>query len=343
MLYRIRGLAVIAGLCLFIAGGLFAQTPRELRFGTWVPGNLGEGQELWYSVRASETGLVVVETAGEIDTYLEAYDSSRTLIDEDDDGGEEYNARIEIFAQAGRTYLFKLRGYGEDESGPFEIRASFNSIYIRELRLDTLVSGTLDEGESHWFSVRPSGTGLVVVETFGDIDTHLKAFDASGAFIAEDDDGGEDLNARLDISAEAGKTYIFRLRFYNDEESGPYQIRADFEVIPPDLEQNTERSRAVPIKLGEPTLVYLRASSESRWYRYDIPRPRTLFVVQTRGNLDTVLVLYDARGNQISEDDDSGENTNALISERLDAGTVYIEVREFNGRSGRCTLHAEFR
>jgi len=164
MLYRIRCLAVVAGLFLFISGDLFAQTkyaPRELRFGTWVPGNLREGEEHWYSVRPIETGLVTVETSGETDTYLEAYDSSRVLIDENDDYGDDFNARLEILAEAGKTYFFNLRGYDEDESGPYQIRASFSA--IRELRTDTWVSGTLKDNENHWFMVRAARTGIMIV------------------------------------------------------------------------------------------------------------------------------------------------------------------------------------
>ena len=59
--------------------------------------------------------------------------------------------------------------------------------------------------------------------------------------------------------------------------------------------------------------------------------------------MDTLLCLYDSRGNLIKEDDDSGEGANALISERLGSGTVYIEVKEYEGNTGRCTLHAETR
>ena len=350
MFYKRRVLAAVAGLFLFIAGGLFAQTPRErvpgeqvpreLRFGTWVPGKLRGADEQWYSVRPTETGLVTVETSGDTDTYLEAFDASRTLIGENDDGGDEYNARLEILAEAGKTYLFKLKSYDESESGPYQIRASFSS--IRELSFGTWVSGALPKEEAQWFSVRPSGAGHVIVETSGALDTCLEAFDAAGLAIGEDDDGGDEYNARLEIFVEEGKLYRFKLSDY-EEDGGSYRIRASFEPLPPDTERNTERSRAIPIKLGEPVPVFLRLPSESRWYRYDIPREKTLFVVQTRGNMDTSLILYDAQGKLIEEDDDSGEDNNALISERLGPGTVYIEVKEYEGGTGRCTLHAEFR
>ena len=340
MFHSIRGFTVIAILFLFISGNLFAQSIRSLTFDSWISGELREGEEQWFSVWSAENGVVVVESSGETDTYLEAYDASYNLIDEDDDGGEGLNARLGITVEAGRTYLFKLRCFDEDESGPYQIRAAYGS--LRELPFGTWVSGTLRAEEEQWFSIRPLGTGHVVVETTGNTDTFLKAYGPAGPAIAEDDDGGEGYNARLEFFAEAGKTYRIKLSHFEGTRA-PYQVRAGFEPLPPDVERNIERSRAVPIKLGEPVQVYLRSSSESRWYRYDIQRAGTLFVVQTRGNLDTILSLYDAQGNFIKEDDDSGEGANALISERVGPGTVYIEVKEFEGHTGRCTLHAEFR
>jgi len=136
---------------------------------------------------------------------------------------------------------------------------------------------------------------------------------------------------------------MYRIKASVYDEGGPYRIRASIESLPPETEWNTERSRAVTIKLGEAIPVFLRSPSESRWYRYDISRAGTQFVVQTRGNMDTTLALYDAQGKLIEEDDDSGDGTNALLSVRLNSGTVYIEVKEYNDGVGRCTLHAETR
>lgn len=212
----------------------------------------------------------------------------------------------------------------------------------RELRFNSWVSGKLREGEEQWYIVRPLESGIAVVETSGDTDTYLEAYDSAGALIDKNDDGGEGNNARLEVFAEAGKSYRFKLKNYNDE-GGSYQLLASFEALPPDTDRNTERSRAVPIRLGESFPVYFRSSGESRWYRYDISRAGTLFVVQTRGNLDTLLSLYDAHGNLLEEDDDSGEDGNALVSKRIGSGTVYIEIKEYDNKTGRCTLHAETR
>ena len=341
---KLRAIALICFFLMLTTGILYAQTPRELQFGNSVSGYLQEGEEIWFSVRSFEVGFISVETSGDIDTYLEAYSSSRDFINEDDDSGEGNNAKVEIVGEAGKTYLFKLRGYDEDVSGPFNIRAQFRTIpQPVELRFGTSRPENLRAGEEQWYSVRSSETGFVIVETTGDLDTYLHVYDSSYSHMAEDDDGGENFNARLEIFAEAGKTYHFRLRGYDEEVSGAFRIWASFEPMPPDTERNTDRSRAVSIRLGEPYYGYLRSDSESRWYVFEMTRSGFALNIQTRGSLDTVITLYDNQGNYLAEDDDSGENQNALVSIRPSLGNVYIEVKEYSGLQGRFTLHAELR
>jgi hypothetical protein len=338
---------------LFVLGFVFLnvyflqaqESAQELRMGSSYQGDVRAGKEQWYSVRHSEDCIITVETSGDLDTYIEVYDSSSNLITENDDGGEETNARVEIFASAGRTYLLKVRGYDEETYGSYRVWASNRPLpRPSELRFGALTSATLPEGGEQWYRIRPTSNGFVVVETFGNsFDTYLAAHDPSLKLITGDDNGGEGTNSRIELSVEAGKTYLFKLSGLNGKEYGPYQISAIFEPVPPDTERNTERSRAVAVKLGEAMHVYFRSLSESRWYRYDISRNGTAFVVQTRGSMDTLLVLYDGQGNKITEDDDGGEGVNACISQRLNPGTVYIEVKEISGQMGRCTLHAETR
>ena len=211
----------------------------------------------------------------------------------------------------------------------------------RELQFGFWVSGDLHMGEELWFSVRTTDAGFLIVETAGDIDTCLEAYTDSRVFIDEDDDGGESLNARLGVFAEAGRTYLFKLSCYGGDESGPYRILASFESIPSDTDGNTERSRAVAIQVGQPVPIFFRSLSESRWYRCNVSAQGMVFVAYTRGSLDTILVLYDAQGGELGENDDSGDGSNARISVPADSGTIYIEVKTYEGKQGRTALYTE--
>jgi hypothetical protein len=99
----------------------------EILLGDTASGNFRGGDEYWYSVRATENGYLTVGTMGSTDTYLEAYDSSYTLLAHDDDSGGGGNALLQIPVRVGQTYLFKLRGYNSSVTGPYIIGASFLS------------------------------------------------------------------------------------------------------------------------------------------------------------------------------------------------------------------------
>ena len=335
---------IYAALLLFSTTTVQAQgNAIELRFGTTIQGVLSSGGEQWYRVRHNSNSFVVVETFGDIDTMMEAYDDANTLLGYDDDGGEDYNARMEIFIESGRTYFFKVKGFG-DTSGPYSIQAVLKPIpRPTELRPGAaLRSETLRAREDHWYSVRAPGSGFVVVETIGNIDTFLEVYSDAYVLLTTNDDGGDDTNARAEVFVESGKTYYFKLRGYSSDISGSYRIMASFETVPEDTERNTDRSRAAALRLGEAIPVFLRTANESRWYRYQMSGSAVL-IVQTRGDTDTIMILYDSNGNVITEDDDSGEDYNAMISERLNAGTYFIEIKQYSGEMGRFTLHAETR
>ena len=210
----------------------------------------------------------------------------------------------------------------------------------RDLRFGVWVTGNLLRGEE-WYSVRTTEPCFLIVDTAGDFDTYLEAYDSSNNLISEDDDSGIDSNARLEIYAESGRTYLFKISGYDSSDRGPYRILASMDPVSPETDRNTDRSRAVALSLGEANPIIFRTPGESRWYRYEKSPAGSTLVVRTRGSLDTNLTLYDSNGNVIDSDDDSGDNYNALVAESDHSGTIYIEVKTYKGRMGRTSLHAE--
>jgi hypothetical protein len=342
-LFKLRGYSQNEGPYSITARRLPMPAITELRLGVVQSRNLSGGESHWYSLRVPENGTVIVQTTGDIDTYLEAYDSSYVFITSNDDGGEGGNARLEMNLTAGRTYIFKLNGYSSSVVGGYSISAIIKAIPVPvDLRFGVSTSARLSYGDEHWYSVRATEAGMITVQTSSDIDTYMEAYDSNNNFIDSDDDSGEGYNASINIIAAAGQTYLFKVRGYNSSETGPYNVIAVYEQLQPD-EGNTERSKAIPLRLGEAIPVLIRVSNESRWYSYNMARAGT-FVVQTRGNMDTYLNLYDSSGRLIDSDDDgSDEGYNAYISRRLDSGTYYIEVKGYGSSRGRFTLHAETR
>jgi hypothetical protein len=243
MINNIRNTVLIIGIFLLAAGGLSAQIYEELPFDTAVSGHLlGErsmswGDAYWYRVQALQDGFLTVETGGDTQTTLEAYDSLYRFFKKDEGSKDGRNARVEIFAKAGATYYFKLRGSSYTTRGPYDIWASSRPIPPEmELPLDTIATGYIRSRERprwlpdiHWYCVRPVESGYITVQTMGTTRTYLEAYDLSNRLIGANDNGGERGNAILEIPVEAGQTYMFKLRGDDGNASGNYSIRASFD------------------------------------------------------------------------------------------------------------------
>jgi hypothetical protein len=63
------------------------------------------GDEDYITFLLAQESFVVIETEGEADTYLELLDEDENLIEEDDDGGRDYNAKLALNLGPGRYYV----------------------------------------------------------------------------------------------------------------------------------------------------------------------------------------------------------------------------------------------
>jgi hypothetical protein len=353
-----RGFTIVFLFFLFIPGFLIAQSSRNLNLGTWLTGTLFPGGEEWFSVRAPDTGFLFVETSGYMDTYLEAYDASRSLIDEDDDGGEGNNARLEIFVEANAAYLFKLRFYDENKSGPYRIVATFEpsppdtSRNTERSRAELILLGAstpvyFRASESRWYRCNASGTGtLFTVYTRGTLDTLLALYDSQGRLLEEDDDSGEGSNARLSVPGGLGLIYI-EVKTYNARTGQTTLYTEAREPGRPDqYEPDNTMATAKDINLGEAQQRTFTDADDVDWVRLRITQT-AFYAISSAAfdrRLDSYLELYDVNGNLIDEDDDSGDNYDAYLIIRLFPGTYYIKVRCINSDpldDNRYTLSVE--
>jgi hypothetical protein len=69
------------------------------------------------------------------------------------------------------------------------------------------------------------------------------------------------------------------------------------------------------------------------WYYVNIPAAGAIVTAYTESSLDTVMAIYDANGNLVEEDDDSGADGNARISV-VATGILYIKLTLYGGGWG---------
>lgn len=212
--------------------------------------------------------------------------------------------------------------------------------------IGTWISRTIHEGDEDWFQITVEHAGLLILETgSSSFDPVMALYDESGYDqLDEDDDGGGDSNPRIEVEAEAGQVFLARIRGYDSGQIGEFRFRAGFEAAVEDTtEPNDSIEQAAPLTLGSgPVNGSFRNRDDVDFYKLEIPEPGGRLIIYTESRIDTLLSLYDSAGELLDEDDDGGSGGNARISLDVNAGTVYIKARGYDGSRGNYSLHFEY-
>jgi hypothetical protein len=206
------------------------------------------------------------------------------------------------------------------------------------------IARTIHNNEDNdWFSISPDRAGVLVVETTGSMDTYMYLFDGeSSSELISDDDGGQNVNARIEWPAEEGKTYIARVKGL-DGSMGHYGFKAVLEALPEDTDEpNDTMEEAIVITTDARIESVFGSPRDIDWYKVTIGPEGGQFSVWTESRLDSEIAIY--RGNEkIAEDDDSGNDENARLHVIMSQGDYYIKISELGGRQGRYTLRTSLR
>jgi hypothetical protein len=208
------------------------------------------------------------------------------------------------------------------------------------VQMGTWVSRHLGQGDQDWFTVRPASTGLLIAVTSGDTDTVITLYRGSEALAQNDDTGGA-VSSLIEYPVQSGLDYILCVEGYDGDETGPYRFMVSFETIRDMGEPNDVVSQAASFSPGSPVTAYFLDPDDVDWYRVSVAAAGAL-KVYTEGVMDTVILMYDAQNVIIAEDDDSGDNENAMVSAKVAPGPVYVRVSAYDGQLGKYTLRGLF-
>jgi len=180
----------------------------------------------WYAIDISRIGQgqvsLTIETAGDLDTWLDLYDSSGDLLAEDDDGSGTGNALVRFGIEEPGRYYARVRHYDESGSGPYSISAWIDYVESDDFEPDNSIEEAtpfIIDGEPQrhtfnpaddvdWFRIQVPDGMTVIMETSGEHDSVMKLLDIEGNLIGEDDDGGENNNARIQRFLQQGTYYL---------------------------------------------------------------------------------------------------------------------------------------
>ena len=92
----------------------------QVDLGSSTAGSLSAGDEDYFVVEMSGSGTLTVYTTGSTDTEGAILDSSGTVLDDDDDGGEGGNFRVSVRVSAG-TYYIEVKGWESATTGAYTL------------------------------------------------------------------------------------------------------------------------------------------------------------------------------------------------------------------------------
>ena len=198
----------------------------------------------------------------------------------------------------------------------------------RAVSIPSTTRGFLEAEDVDFFRIDVPRSGLLRVETTGDLDTRGTLTSPEGpATLAalSDDNSGEDANFLIEEHVKAG-TYLVEVQSA-DGTQGPYRLRTSLDWLDDDDDHGDSPATATRVSLPSSTEGLL-GSQDVDYFRLDLAEAATLRV-ETGGAADTYGKLLWLDGQAVLEDDDTGEGLNFRIETALPAGAYLVEVRGF--------------
>jgi hypothetical protein len=254
-----------------------------------------------------------------------------------DDGADAgLNSRLVFTAPASGTYVIRATPFGEDSEGDYSLTLSEGPepIPAQPVAIGETVAGTLteDDGRSAaglpadaWRFEGRAGQRIRIDMTSDDFDTYLELFDAAGASLATDDDGGpEGNNSRLTFTLPADGAYVVEARPFANA-TGDYSLSVT-EIEPERPPQPLAFGASLEGEIGEGD----SRDGEDRGfdaYSFSGREGQRIQAIMRSGDFDTYLQVSSAEGEfaaLAADDDGLGEGTDSRLNFTLPADGDYI-------------------
>ena len=151
-------------------------------------------------------------------------------------------------------------------------------------------------------------------------------------------------NQDADTDDETLYLYVTSSRNHPNSTPGSSQYRATGTIRDDDSstdDHSNTRSGATSLSVGGSQSGQIETGNDVDYFRVQVSGSGEL-TVYTTGSLDTVGRLENSSGSSLSNDDDSGNNSNFRIAQTVSTGTYYVKVESYESNTGSYTLHASF-
>lgn len=203
-----------------------------------------------------------------------------------------------------------------------------NGGYIQRLGAGSCRGANGEPVDYYSFTLAADSFVLGVV-TSSEVDGYLTLLDAAGNALRMDDNGYGGIDPLI-VQYLPAASYRFAVRDAAASAGGLYEI--DLRTVegprPPFC---GARGTLSPGSSVSGTITYTGCQYTDQTfadiYQVTVPADSTLDLRLNSGDFDAYLVLVDAKGNVVAEDDNSGGGTNARITTPVAAGTYYVAAK----------------
>jgi hypothetical protein len=288
----------------------------------------GDSDSDWFVFTAGVADLHRVETRGQTDTKCGLYDADGDPVADDDDSGDALNCRMEQALVSGADYYVQVEHFSASGTGDYMlfIEAISAPAVAPEFSADPLRVAAGEPVNLTGTGFTAMGSARFVVSSGGLQPIELEA--------VAGEDGSVTAVWQTARSTRAG---AFRIEA-TDQASGLSSRSVEVTVTTAPVDDHAdERAGATGIRTGRFTPGEIHESNDVDWFRFRT-QSAGQWVISTRGDLDTTCALYLA-GEEVTNDDDSGDALNCRIERSLQANRDYfVKVESFGTRTGNYEL-----
>ncbi|PJF45148.1 MAG: hypothetical protein CUN55_00435 [Phototrophicales bacterium] len=362
MMRKFQVFVLVLATSLFLIGykSVLAQSPpTPITYGETLAGSIdaagAEAVFLFDAASGDQITAIVSAADDTLDPVLDLTTFTRTLLATDDNSGPAGSAQITYVIPADGTYNLVVRGAG-GTTGTFTIslEAGISQPTIEQPALDDSQTVNTEPTDSSPVGLEPRLQRIRIGSTVsgtlsGDASFNLYAFEGAAdqeiaitpdprttfqpLLVLYDSSFTELARAQpsnaLRISLPAADWYFVAAAIPELGVGGTF----GFSVL--------DQAPAAQPALGEDELIYgntVRGTITDAIpivrYRFagNIGDPITISMATVSGDLDAYLLLVDASGNIIAEDDNSGNNTDAQLSLELPSTSDYFIIATRRGQ-----------
>ncbi len=271
------------------------------------------GDNDYFRINVTAAGVLTVETTGTTDTYGYLLDSSGNQLAADDETGVDSNFRISYSVAAG-TYYVCAKHYAPTETGIYQLVCSFAPASSLSLALSPVAQSVVAGGETPTFNVS-SNTAW--------------SWSTNASWVTSNEAASQSGNQAFTYTVAANPSTSSRTAVINLTAGSLSATHTITQAGTSPDDHGNSIATATLVAQNSTTAGNIESAGDNDFFRINFTGPGTLTVEATGGS-DTYGYLLDSSGTQLAADDDSGADSNFLISSTVSAGTYYVQVKHYS-------------